>query len=355
MISDDSMTPWNRGFVALLAALLLGAPSVGWTKPCLRVCKPAIVACRSACVADGTRPRRCKRTCRKEGVASCKAKAGLCFPTTTTTTAVPATTTTTTTLPPACGDACPTGFFPEEHVTSSGVDRTYSLYVPPTYDPERTYALVFAYHGDGGTGAGVRAGLGLEAPANGNAIFVYPDATEESGRSFTLDTELAANPDMTMFIDIVGQLSARFPIQGVFATGLSRGGYFVNFLNCTLGASYLDAIAPQAGSGPYDDGEDAQYDDEGHLICPATPVGALLIHGVGDQVVPIPDAEYSRSQWVAGNGCDDGTSPIAPSPCVEHAGCADGKPVVWCAVPGLGHEVWSDAGEAVWAFFARFL
>jgi len=48
-------------------------------------------------------------------------------------------------------------------------------------------------------------------------------------------------------------------------------------------------------------------------------------------------------------------SPIAPSPCVEHNGCAAGKPVVWCAVPGLGHDVWDHAAEAIWAFFARFL
>jgi polyhydroxybutyrate depolymerase len=341
----------NRAVLALLVALSLVAPSVGHAKPCLRACKPAITACRSACVADGTRPRRCKKTCRKEAVASCRTQQGLCFGGVTTTTVVSSTTTTT--LPAPCGDACPTGFFPEEHITSSGVDRTYALYVPETYDPEQTHALVFAYHGDGGTGAGVRGGLGLEAAANGAAIFVYPDATEESGRSFTLDTDLAANPDMTMFIDLVAQLSARFPIDRVFATGLSRGGYFVNFLNCTLGDSYLDAIAPQAGSGPYDD-TDAQYDDDGYLICPSTPAAAVLIHGVDDQVVPIPDAEYSRGQWVSGNSCDESTQAIAPSPCVEHDGCAAGKPVVWCAVPGLAHDVWEHAAEAVWAFFARF-
>jgi polyhydroxybutyrate depolymerase len=345
------MTAWNRSLVPLMAMLLLGTPSIGAAKPCLRVCKPAIAGCRSACVADGTRPRRCRKTCRKNAVASCRTHEGLCFAPVTSTTTMPATTTTT--LPPPCGDACPTGFFPAEHITSSGVDRTYALYVPPTYDPARTYALVFAYHGDGGTGAGVRPGLGLEAPANGAAIFVYPDATEESGRSFTLDIDLAANPDMTMFLDLVAELSARFPIHGVFATGFSRGGYFVNFLNCTLGAAHLDAIAPQSGSGPYDD-DNPQFDEQGHLICPATPAAALMIHGVDDQVVPISDAEYSRSQWVSGNACAESTHAIPPSPCVEHDGCAAGKPVVWCAVPGMGHEVWSHAGEAIWAFFARF-
>jgi polyhydroxybutyrate depolymerase len=288
--------------------------------------------------------------CRKEAVASCRAQDGLCFAPVTTTT-IP--TTTTTTLPASCGDASPTGFLPEEHVITSGVDRTYALYVPETYDPQRTYALVFGYHGDGGTGAGVRPSLGLEAPANGNAIFVYPDATEDSGRSFTLDTDLAANPDMAMFIDLRDQLAARFSIHGVFATGISRGGYFANFLNCSLGDGYLDAIAPQAGSGPY--GDDSQYDEDGHFMCPSTPAAAVMIHGVDDEVVPIPDAEYSRSQWVFGDGCDESTHAIAPSPCVEHDGCDVGKPVVWCAVPGLGHAVWDQAPETIWAFFERFL
>ncbi|MCW5890279.1 MAG: hypothetical protein KIT14_06975 [bacterium] len=80
-----------------------------------------------------------------------------------------------------------------------------------------------------------------------------------------------------------------------------------------------------------------------------------MIHGVDDEVVPIPDAEYSRSQWVWGNGRSDSTVAIAPSPCVEHDACDAGKPVVWCAVPGLRHDVWDEAAEAVWAFFARFL
>jgi polyhydroxybutyrate depolymerase len=346
------MTASNRALVPLLlAALLVGAPSAGAANKCVRGCKTEITACRTACIADGTRPRRCKKTCRKAAVASCRTQEGLCFPTTTTTTV--SASTTTTTLPAPCGDACPTGFFPEEHVTTSGVDRTYALYVPETYDPEQTYALVFAYHGDGGTGAGIRGALGLETPANGAAIFVYPNATEESGRSFTLDTDLAANPDMQMFLDLVGQLSARFSIQGVFATGLSRGGYFANFLNCALGASQLDAVAPQAGSGPYGE-DDSEYDEDGHYICPSAPAAALMIHGVDDEVVPIPDAEYSRSQWVWGNGCEDSTFAVAPSPCVEHEGCDEGKPVVWCAVPGLAHDVWDQAAETIWAFFARF-
>ena len=77
-----------------------------------------------------------------------------------------------------------------------------------------------------------------------------------------------------------------------------------------------------------------------------------MIHGTSDDVVPIGDGEYSHGQWVWANGCAETTTPVTPAPCVSHDGCDPGKPVVWCAIPGLGHEVWSSAPEAVWSFFA---
>lgn len=261
--------------------------------------------------------------------------------------------TTTTTLPP-CTDDCPAvpiGYLPAQHLVSSDVERTYALFVPTDYDPDRVYSLVFAFHGDGGTGDGLRTGLGLEAVANGEAIFVYPDATVESGRSFVLDTHLNANPDMQFFLDLVGALSHTYRIGRVFATGHSRGGYFVNFLNCTFGATRLAAIAANSGSGPY--GEDSDFDENGHYRCPAAPAAALMIHGVADQVVIIADAEYSRSQWVWGNHCVDATTAVSPSPCVTHNQCDATKPVEWCAIPGLGHGLWSNAPTTIWGFFTR--
>jgi hypothetical protein len=34
---------------------------------------------------------------------------------------------------------------------------------------------------------------------------------------------------------------------------------------------------------------------------------------------------------------------------VAYAGCA--RPVVWCAIDGVGHEIWSGAAAAIWKFF----
>lgn len=333
----------QRSLAALLLTILgfTALPDAEAGKACRRVCKPEIVACRDGCnTLSGRARRRCRKTCRRNIIATCREDPeGRCV--------VPSSTTTTT-LP----RGIPTGFQPVVHLTSSDVDRTYSLFVPEAYDPNHAYPVVFGFHGDGGTGAGVRGDLALEDQANGEAIFVYPDATEESSRSFDLETPLATNADMRLFTDILDALDALYHIDRarVFATGVSRGGYFVNFLNCRLGSLRLRAIAPVAGSGPY--GPDDEFDPDGHFMCEATAVAALLIHGVDDDVVPLPDAEYSRFQWTWANECADTTTAYDPAPCVSSDGCAAGRPVVWCAIPGLGHAVWSEAPQVIWGFFA---
>ena len=126
--------------------------------------------------------------------------------------------------------------------------------------------------------------------------------------------------------------------------------FFANFLNCRLGTQIFRAISAQSGSGPYG----ADYDPQGHFICEATAAAALLIHGESDLVVPIADAQYSRDQWIFANQCSTATTPYEPSPCVRYDGCSEDKPVVWCAVPELGHAVWSEAPTTTWNFFASF-
>jgi polyhydroxybutyrate depolymerase len=360
----------------LLVAIGALTPTDAHAKHCGTACSAEIASCQVTCTLGGRwARRRCRGACKRSIIASCRAYDGPeCVDPATSSTVPDTTTTTTTTAPLAStsttsepgiltttsttlpGDPVPTGFFPTMHVTSSQVDRTYSLFVPPSYDPNRAYPIVFAFHGDGGTGADVWDALALEAQASGAAIFVYPDATEESGRHWTLDASLNSNPDMLFFLDIITQLSAVYRLDETqrFATGLSSGAYFVNFLNCTLGTTYLRAIAPHSGSGPY--GPPGSYDQDGHFECAAQPAAAMLIHGTIDDVVPLSDAEYSHQQWVWGNHCADTSSNgPGPAPCVEHDACDPGRPVDWCAVPGLGHEVWGLAPQAIWGFFARFL
>jgi polyhydroxybutyrate depolymerase len=245
-----------------------------------------------------------------------------------------------------------TGYNPTVHITSSGTDRTYALSVPSSYDPSHPYALVFAFHGDGGTGDGLRTAFGLEGPGAGQAIFVYPDATLASGQSWDLDDPLATNADMTFFTDLVTSLESSYCVDThrVFAAGFSRGAYFVNFINCYLGTAVVRAIAANSGSGPY--GPAADFDACGHFICSGRAAAALLIQGDADTTVLPSDAMYSYGQWTWANHCASTTTPVAPSPCVVNDGCDPDHPVEWCEVPCLGHAIWSNAPAAIWGFFA---
>ena len=219
--------------------MLLG-PELAEAKPCRSMCGGDIAACQATCDGQsrGAR-RRCRKACKRAVIAECRQYDGeSCVaphdpdPSNPTDPSDPSNPSDPTDPPPFA-----TGFIPVVHLTSSGVDRTYSLFVPTSYDPAHAYPLVFAFHGDGGSGAGLRDYIGVEEQANGAAIFVYPDATDESGRHWTLDASLDANPDMRFFLDMIDHVAATYNVDRsrVFATGHSSGGFFVNFLNCTLG------------------------------------------------------------------------------------------------------------------------
>jgi mannan endo-1,4-beta-mannosidase len=222
-------------------------------------------------------------------------------------------------------------------INIAGANRSYTRSTPADYDPQHGHPLIFVFHGDGGTGADVRTALSLETATAEPALFVYPDATEASGRSFDLETPLPGNADMQLTLAVLNAMSATYTVDAtrVFAAGISRGAYFVNFLNARIGSGPFRAIAAHSGSGPY--GTPTDYDPDGHFICQAPTAAALLIHGMDDQDVPIADAEYTRGQWEWANRSSGG----------DH-------PVMWVAVPGLGHEIWDRASVTIGNFFAGF-
>lgn len=241
------------------------------------------------------------------------------------------------------------GFVDAQAISVGGAKRTYALYVPPSHDGSKRYPLVFVFHGDGGTGASIRKAFGLEAVANDAAIFVYPDG---EGHSWNLDAKAGANPDIALFDALVSEMKSKWSVddERIFATGYSSGGYFANQLGCRRG-SVLRAVATHAAGGPY--GADDEYDDSGNLVCPEPPVAALVSHGTADTTVAPSEGVSSRDHWRRVNACSNATTPHAPSPCVEYIGCAPGRPVVWCEVPGVGHVVWpAEGAKATWSFFA---
>lgn len=247
--------------------------------------------------------------------------------------------------PPApfklAGDACtkggPTGDL-QEKISVGGTERSYVVHIPAEA-ASKTVALVFAFHGDGDTGQGLRGALGLEQHTKEEAIVVYPDA---NGPSFDIDTQ-QGNPDIALFDAITAKLQASHCITRVFVTGFSRGAYFTNHLACYRG-DQLGAIAAHSGGGPYA----APYKD-GNLDCPAAPTSVFIVNGLADEVVAKSEPEKSIAHWTRVLGCRPNTTDSAPKPCATFNGCT--KPVEWCPIPGLGHSPWGPGMEKTWAFF----
>jgi poly(3-hydroxybutyrate) depolymerase len=226
-----------------------------------------------------------------------------------------------------------------------GRRRTYWLVVPDGYEPHTPMPTVFGWHGRGGEADMFRAYAGLEGPANGEAIFVYPQGLPTPGIGLGMTGwDLSHDGrDVAFFDAMLEQLDDQNCVDRsrVDAAGHSFGGYFTNALGC-FRPDDLRAIGSVAGGPPAES-------------CEAGTVAAILIHGDRDEIVDVADGRRARDEQLSRNGCSDETRPVDPAPCVAYDGCNAGEDVVWCEhdESALEGHAWPDfAGEAIWDFFA---
>lgn len=167
----------------------------------------------------------------------------------------------------------PVGNLPEEQIVIRGQPYPLSLFIPPTYQTSRAYALVVCLHGFGFTGEEYlerwRPRLGedylLACPS-------YP-----SGAWFTRRAE-------ELVLETIRQVAHRYHIDPdrVFLTGMSNGG-IGTWLIGMHHAPLFAGLAPMASG----------LDD---VLMPflanlrSTPI--YIIHGAKDQVMPV---DLSRS------------------------------------------------------------
>ena len=250
-----------------------------------------------------------------------------------------------------CGaDGVTGGFAGSQTIMVNGTARTYELFVPTSYDGMTTYPLAFVFHGDGGTGAGIRSSFGIEATSGGGAIFVYPDGLDQT---WDIDDSTGLLADAA-FIDAVAADLAKThcaDTQHLFAVGFSKGAYFVNQLACVSTSNFRGVVSFEGGGPFYVDGiPGMKFDDSGNLVCPAPPLAALQVQGTADTTVPPSEGQKARDHWIAANTCQSTTSAYDPSPCVSYDGCDPARPEVWCLIPGLTHSIWSMGTQVTWDF-----
>lgn len=232
-----------------------------------------------------------------------------------------------------CGKAAPLAAAEQKMVTIGADQRGYLLVPPTNYNNNTAYPIVFVFHGGGGTGSQMRAAITLEAAAQGQAVFVYPDGL---GNIWDLKND---GPDAKLFDSIVTTVQDGFCTDknSIFTAGFSYGGWAAT-QTAKARPTVVRGIVSIAGGGP----QGGSNNDP--------PVAAMMIHGMNDTAEPPGAGEDSTKHFVATNKCAATTQDVDPSPCKAYTGCMPGKPVQWCLHPGF-HEVPGFAPPAIWKFF----
>lgn len=224
-----------------------------------------------------------------------------------------------------------------------GTEREYILNLPADYDASRPYPLILAWHGAMYSAEWVDTGgepqtgpyFGIEEEANGNAVFVAPQAltgswTNQDGRDLAFADAMVARFEAEVCLDE----------SRLFSVGFSMGAIMTMRIGCAR-ADKFRAIAPLSGSWPEE--------------CPADgpPIAYFSAHGDVDTTITDEQGMAARDEFVSRNGCSSETVELERERCVSFEGCDAGYPVNWCSFSGA-HTPAPFAGEAIWEFLSQF-
>ena len=174
--------------------------------------------------------------------------------------------------------------------TIDGVQRTALVYAPAPAALSERHALIFAFHGHGGTMQAAAQGMHLQTLWP-EAIVVYPQGLKTPGQ---VDPQgdlpgwqvKAGQPglgdrDLNFFDVMLADLSQKFPVDNtrIYATGFSNGATFSYLLWAERG-KVLAAVGVCAG----------RLNHAEHL---SLPRAVVVIAGEADAVIPFADQQQT--------------------------------------------------------------
>ena len=262
-------------------------------------------------------------------------------------------------------------------ITHDGIERTYILYVPDTYNADQAAPLLFNFHGYGST-AMEQMVYGDFRPIADTAGFliIHPQGTADylGNNHWNVGWGGSTVDDVGFINSLIDSISTNYNIDEtrIYTTGMSNGGFMSYLLACELSDRFA-AIASVAGSMTNGQTEscNAQH---------ATPI--MEIHGTADDVVPyngtplfisIPEV---LNHWVAFNDCNESPT-IIEMPDVDpndgstvkkyiYAQGNSGVEVVHFKVingthtwPGSNYDIGGtnydiNASAEIWSFLSKF-
>ena len=234
-------------------------------------------------------------------------------------------------------------------IVSSGMERTYHIDIPATYDRRVGTPLVFNFHGLGGNGTNHAQSTGMvEAASAQGYISVHAEGYENSWNAGACcGAALNEDIDDVQFVrDMLSEISEGYCVEEsrVHSTGFSNGGYFSHRLACEA-SDIIASVAPVAGL-------------IGVECDPERPVPVHQTHGTADPLVWYNAGTDDVGQWAALNGCDAEPSTYysrANVECIAYSNCDDGADVELCSLRFVGHKWvrsrWYDTTEENLDFF----
>ncbi len=179
-----------------------------------------------------------------------------------------------------------------------GLQREYTIHLPPAYNRLQKLPLIFALHGGGSTAKSAVNFYGLEPLADeNNFIVVYPNAIKKAWQIPGMATRVK-NADTsvndTRFISVLlDTLIVQYKVDDkkVFCTGISRGAMFSYYLAVALN-SRIAAIAVVCGG--ISKAMLSNYSFQ-------KPVPVLMINGTADPLVNYKGGFVKFNQRNMGN------------------------------------------------------
>ena len=157
--------------------------------------------------------------------------------------------------------------------------RSYILALPAGFEADKAYKLLLAFHGSGGSSAGMQQIAGFEK-LSGDYILAYPQSEQiewNEGCGCNIAHRLGAD-DLGFVDQVIADIAKKYRLQPgeVYAAGFSQGGLFTQNLACNR-SEVFKAVAVVAAPMSKQLAEDCY---------PTQPVSVMMVIAKDDGVLP---------------------------------------------------------------------
>lgn len=253
------------------------------------------------------------------------------------------------------GGAAPTGDCPAQSLpvgespiytimSANGITYTYSILVPPGYDPTKPTKTTIFWHALTSNPDQTRSLTDIDQQAaNYGMIMVYPKSPDASWDAGGCCTQISGGKrrDETVFAkELIAQVESKVCVdkKRLYTTGFSNGGMLSHMFACKM-ADVFAASAPSSGALTIPEAQ----------CTPSRPIPIYMINGTADPLVPYSTASGiigsisvtdTFANWGKLNGCTG--TPVqtlmkGEVTCNTYQQCSAGTTSTLCTVTGMGH------------------